>query len=253
MRLFPAACLCLFPVVMMAAAADTPSFEVASVKQVVVTGERSAMGRPDSITPGPAGVNMTNIRLKSVIQWAYHLQTIQVTGPGWLDSERYDIIAKAAGPVPADQLRLMMQTLLKERFKMEAHKETKEMPAYVFTVAKGGHKMKPSEGEGEMSAKPNAANGSMMIGFTHVSMAGLIDTLSLPLQGVIVDQTGLTGAWDFTLDGSALMMTQPTGIEEVISALIGVVNQQLGIRIDQKKVPAEVLIVDHAEKIPVEN
>jgi uncharacterized protein (TIGR03435 family) len=189
--------------------------------------------------------------LKAVVQWAYHMQAIQVTGPGWIDTGRYDIIAKAAGPVPVNQLREMAQTLLAERFKLTLHRETKEMPAYIVTVAKGGHKLKQSEGEGEMEVKPSG--NRMAASFTHVTLAQLSEMISSPLQGVVVDETGLKGSWDFTLDALGFAMTQPTGVDDVITMVIQAVNEQLGIKIDQKRVPAEVLIVDHAEKVPVEN
>jgi len=194
---------------------------------------------------------MTNVPLKAVIQWAYHMQAIQVSGPGWLESDRFDINAKSSGPVPTERLRQMTQTLLAERFKLTFHKETKEMPAYVVTVAKGGHKLKQSEGEGEIDLKP-AANRAAA-NFTHVTLAQLAEMISSPLQAVVVDQTGLKGYWDFTLDMSSFMMTQPTGMEDAIGMIIQAVNEQLGIKIDQKKMPAEVLIVDHAERVPVEN
>jgi len=74
-----------------------------------------------------------------------------------------------------------------------------------------------------------------------------------PLQGVVVDQTGLTGAWDFSLDASSFAMTQPTGIDDLINMVIQAINEQLGLKIEQKKIPAELLTVDHAEKVPVEN
>jgi uncharacterized protein (TIGR03435 family) len=195
---------------------------------------------------------MISVPLKGAIQWAYHLQTIQVTGPGWIDSERYDIVAKAAGPVSTDQVRQMMQSLLAQRFKLVFHKETKEMPAYVVSVAKGGHKLKPSEGEGEMDVKP-MAGGKVAAAFTHVTLAQFSEMMSSPLQAVVVDQTGLTGGWDFTLDMSSFMMMKPTGIEDAIGMIIQAANEQLGIKIEEKKVPTEVLIVDHAERVPVEN
>jgi uncharacterized protein (TIGR03435 family) len=233
-----------------------PAFDVASVKASAATegmgrGERGM--RPDQITTSPGGVTMMNVRFKSVVQWAYHLQAIQVTGPGWIDANRYDIVAKAAGPVTTDQLRAMTQTLLAQRFKLAFHKETKEMPAYVVTVAKGGHKMTQSQGEGEMQVLPDNNNNRMVAHFTHVTLSELAELASSPLQGVVVDQTGLKGAWDFTLDASSFAMTQPTGIDDAINMVIQAVNQQLGIKIEEKKVPAEVLIVDHAEKVPVEN
>jgi uncharacterized protein (TIGR03435 family) len=237
-------------VLTISAAFGQPTFDVASVK-VSPAPQGPGRGGQGAITPSPGGVTMMSVRLKSVVQWAYHLQTIQVTGPGWLDSDRYDIIAKAAGPVSTDQLRAMTQTLLAQRFKLAFHKETKEMPAYVVTVAKGGHRMKPSEGEGEMEVKPTA--NRMAASFTHVTLAQLAEMISSPLQGVVVDQTGLKGAWDFTLDASTFTMTQPTGIDDAINMIIQAVGEQLGIKIDQKKVPAEMLIVDRAERIPVEN
>jgi uncharacterized protein (TIGR03435 family) len=235
--------------------AVSPAFEVASVKMNAAgSGEGAGRGR-EVITPSPAGVTMKNVHLKSVVQWAYHLQAIQVSGPSWLDDNRYDIVAKAAGETPGERQRVMMQTLLAQRFKLTFHRETKEMPAYVFTVAKGGHKLKPSESEGEMEVKPSAT-GKMAAQFSRVTLAQLSEMASSPLQGVVVDQTGLKGSYDFTLDMAPFIGGgdfRPTGIEDVITMIIQAVNEQLGIKIEQKKVPAELLIVDHAEKVPVEN
>jgi uncharacterized protein (TIGR03435 family) len=235
--------------------AEAPAFEVASVK-MSATGASEGAGRGrEIITPSPAGVTMRNVHLKSVVQWAYHMQAIQVSGPGWLDDNRYDIVAKAAGETPVERQRVMMQTLLAARFKLAFHRETKEMPAYVFTVAKGGHKLKPSESEGEMEIKPSGT-GKMAAAFSRVTLAQLSEMISSPLQAVVVDQTGLKGSYDFTLDMAAFMGGgdfRPTGIEDVITMIIQAANEQLGIKIEQKKVAAEVLIVDHAEKIPVEN
>jgi uncharacterized protein (TIGR03435 family) len=198
---------------------------------------------------------MKNVHLKSVMQWAYHLQAIQISGPSWLDDNRYDIVAKAASETPTERQRAMMQTLLAERFKLTFHRETKEMPAYVVTVAKSGHKLKPSEGDGEMEVKPSGKS-PMAAAFSHVTLPQLSEMASSPLQGVVIDQTGLKGGYDFTLDMSPFMGGgdfRPTGIEDVITMIIQAAKEQLGIVIEQKKTPVEVLIVDHAEKIPVEN
>jgi len=206
--------------------------------------------RPN-VTTDPGNVTMTNLPLKAVIQWAYHMQAVQIIGPGWLDSNRYDITAKAAGPSSDDKLRQMMQTLLADRFKLAFHRETKEMQAFVVSVAKGGHKMKPSEGDGPMDLKPTGKG--LNIAFTHVTLAQLAEMAGSPLQGVVVDQTGLKGAWDFTIDASSLAMQKPADLEEAISMIIQVMNDQLGIKVEQKRVPATVMIVEHVEKVPVEN
>src|ERR1700677_403129 len=91
-------------------AQPAPAFDVASVKANAASAGGEGRGR-ETVTPSPAGVTMMNVHLKSVIQWAYHLQAIQVSGPAWLDDNRYDIVAKTAGQVPTDQQRVMMQTL----------------------------------------------------------------------------------------------------------------------------------------------
>jgi len=194
---------------------------------------------------------MLNASLKALIQWAYHVQTIQVIAPGWLDQNHYDVVAKTSTPASNEQLRQMVQTLLADRFKLEFHRDTKEMQAYVVTVAKTGHKLKPSEGEGPIDMKPTGKGLNIL--FTHVTMAELAEMASSPLDGVVVDQTGLKGAWDFTIDGSFFAMQKPADMQEAIGMMIQVMNEQLGIKVEQKKFPAQVLIVDRAEKIPVEN
>jgi uncharacterized protein (TIGR03435 family) len=237
-------------------AAAPPAFEVASVK-VNIAGTNAGMGRGgmghgfDTITPSPAGITIINVRLKSVIQWAYHVQPVQVSGPGWLDVDRYDVVAKAAGAVPEDQLRQMMQTLLAERFKLALHRESKEMQAYVITVAKSGLKMKESTSEGDMDIQPS---GPASVTIQRATVPRLAELLSGPLQSPVIDETGLTGRYDFKLDVSNFLdPTTPMGINDVIPIVIQAAQQQLGVKIDQKKIPVEVLMVDHAEKIPVEN
>ena len=236
--------------------AEAPlAFDVASVKaNGVGTGEGPGRGR-EIVTPSPAGITMMNVHLKSAIQWAYHVQAIQVSGPGWLDDNRYDIVAKTAGETPTERQRAMMQTLLAQRFKLAVHRETKEMPAYIMTVAKSGHKLKPSDSEGEMELKPNSGN-RMSAAFSHVTLEQLLERMTPILQGVVIDQTGLKGSYDFTMDMTPYIGGgdfKPTGIEDVVTLIIQAAKEQLGIIIEQKKAPVEVLIVGHVEKIPVEN
>lgn len=231
-------------------AEGAPAFDVASVKlSPPGAGEKQIR---ESITPSPSGVTMRNIRLRSVVGWAYHFQPIQIVAPSWMDSERYDIVAKASGEVPRERLREMMQALLASRFKLTFHRDTKEMPAYVVTVAKSGLKIKESQAQGDMQIKPS---GLAAASFSHVTLGQVVEMASSELQAVVVDQTGLKGSYDFTLDMSGFMAGDfhPTGIEDVIAILIQAANDQLGIKIDQKKTLADRLIVDHAERVPVEN
>ena len=237
-------------------AAAPLAFDVASVK-VDTAGTNEGMGRGgmghgrENITPSPAGITMINVPLKSVIQWAYHIQPVQVSGPGWLDVDRYDVVAKAAGAVPEEQLRQMMQTLLAGRFKLAFHRESKEMQAYIITVAKSGLKIKESTSEGDMDMQPS---GPATVTIQRASVSRLAELLSGPFQAPVIDQTGLSGRYDFKLDLSGFLdPATPVGINDVIPIVIQAAQQQLGIKIDQKKVPIEMLMVDHAEKIPVEN
>ena len=233
-------------------AAPAPAFEVASVKTLATVSDGARnLGRPDQLATSPGGVTMTNYTLRSAIAWAYHVQPVQVTGPGWLESDRYQILAKAAGPTSVDQLRLMMQTLLAERFKVTQHKDTKEMQAYVLTVAKGGHKLTRSEGEAEMQM--NAGPGGSKALVTHATIDRITALIASMLPGIVVDQTGLDGEWDFSLDITNVMDSHPTGIDDAIGMIAQLAKQQLGINVDQKKLPVEMVVVDRAERVPVGN
>ena len=126
------------------AAQTSPAFAVASVKpDTVGTNEGPGRGN-EAIESTPLSLTMRNIRLRSALKWAYHVQTEQVSGPAWLDSERYAIIAKAGEPVSEERLRLMLQPLLTERFQIKLHRESREMPVFVLLVDKSGPKFQPS-------------------------------------------------------------------------------------------------------------
>ena len=111
------------------APAPAPAFDVASVK-ASQSGQPGAAGRGggrirrDNIQVSPGTVTMRGISLKAAIRWAWHVSEFQVTGPDWLDSERFEIAGKAAGPATEEELRLMMQGLLQERFKRTSIKRS---------------------------------------------------------------------------------------------------------------------------------
>jgi uncharacterized protein (TIGR03435 family) len=119
-----------------------PGFEVASVKSAAPQQQGMVMTRMG----GDAGrVDFANVNLTSVLARAYNLKANQIVGPSWLDSERYDIVAKVPEGVNKDQIPAMLQTLLAERFKLTVHKETKETQVYGLTVAKSGAKLEKAE------------------------------------------------------------------------------------------------------------
>jgi uncharacterized protein (TIGR03435 family) len=121
---------------------NPPAFEVASIKPAAP----QPMGRMMVRMGGDAGrVDYTNVSLKDVLARAYNVKRYQITGPSWLDGERYDITAKVPDGVPKEQIPAMLQALLAERFKMTVRKESKDEPIYGLVVGKGGPKLKKSD------------------------------------------------------------------------------------------------------------
>jgi uncharacterized protein (TIGR03435 family) len=235
-----------------------PAFDVASVKVGQPATGGGERGRRDNIQVSPGTVTMRNVNLKTCIRWAYHVTEYQVTGPAWLDSERFEIAGKAAGPAADDQLRLMMQSLLQERFKLAFHRQTKEIAAYVLVVGKNGPKVQESKTEGESSIDVNQRAMSVSVQRTPVSQ--MIDLMTNVLRAPVIDNTGLKGRYDLTLNVAkyaADMAAQGKSMDSAPAdpaALISLVLQEeLGLKLEAKKLPLELLIVDHAEKVPVEN
>jgi uncharacterized protein (TIGR03435 family) len=214
----------------MCAALHAQKFEVASVKPNT-SGPEHASTDVDGNR-----LQMTNRTLQQIIMWAYDLSADQLSGPSWLETERFDIVAKTASGSPEP---IMMQALLADRFKLAAHTDTKEFQVYALIVAKNGPKMKKAApgGDDDMNSKPGHATAR------SVTMDHLAAFLSRPRMGLgrpVLDKTGLEGAFDFTLDWTP---------ETIFTAL----EEQLGLKLESQKAPIEVLIVDHIEKIPTEN
>jgi uncharacterized protein (TIGR03435 family) len=237
--------------------APAPTFDVASVKasQSGTGGERR--GR-ENIQVSPGTVTMRNASLKSCIGWAWHVFAYQVTGPDWLDSQRYEIMGKAAGPATEEQLRLMMQGLLQERFKLALHHQTKELSAYVLVPGKNGPKVQESKTEGETSIEPNQKQMSVTV--QRAPVAQLVEMLSNVLRAPVVDQTGLKGRYDLTInvakyaaDMAAQGKSPDGGPADPLTLISLVLQEELGLKLESKKMPLDLVIIDHAEKAPVEN
>jgi uncharacterized protein (TIGR03435 family) len=241
--------------------APAPTFDVASVKasQPATGGEpRGDQRRRENIQVSPGTVTMRNVNLRSCIRWAYHVTEYQVTGPAWLDSERYEITGKAAGPATEEQLRLMMQGLLQERFKLALHRQIKDFPVYVLVAGKNGPKVHESKTEGEPSIETNQKQMSVSVQRAPVSQ--MVDMLSNVLRAPVIDMTGLKGRYDLTLNVAkyaADMAAQGKSLDgapaDPVALISLVLQEELGLKLEAKKMPLDLLIVDHAEKAPVEN
>jgi uncharacterized protein (TIGR03435 family) len=228
-------------------------FDAASIRprQFGKPGEGS---KAESIQAHPGSLNMRNVSLKTAIRWAYHVMDYQVAGPDWLGFERFDIVAKAAGPAPENELRTMLQALLTERFKLVLRKETKELPAYVLLVAKGGIKFHESKEEGELAVEPPDKN-RMTVNVNRVSAALFVEELSKALRAPVINNTGLEGRYDATIDlGKYMADAAPKdGNFDPIPIIVTGLQEELGLKLESKKMPLDLLIIDHAEKVPLEN
>jgi uncharacterized protein (TIGR03435 family) len=245
------------PVVPMAADA-TPSFEVATIKP----------SKPDA--PGKAfqlrGRNFStlNTTLNDLITFAYDLHPRQITGgPAWMETDKYDLAAIPDKPgVPnTKQLKTMVEKLLADRFQLKFHRDKKELTVFAITVAKTGSKLTPSvddsngvpglffRGLGNLPVK-----NATIADFAGVMQAAVLDR-------PVIDQTGLTGRFDFTLTwtpdesqfgGRGGQAPPPANGGTAPPDLFTAMQQELGLKMDSVKAPVDVLVIDHIEK-PSEN
>lgn len=249
------------------ALAQTAQFEVASVKPAApdARGMRCT-GGPGTSDPGT--LRCDNYSLSFLVMMAYNLRSFQLAAPAWMDTVRYDVVAKIPPGTDRRQFALMQQRLLAERFGLQAHFEKKDMTVYELRVAKGGSKLKGSQepaGQKPEAAWRPPAFGPPVRTMAHVSYKGesiadLANFLSNQLGQPVMDTTGLGGCYDYAL--TFLMepggrATAPETVDgsapELGVSLIDAVRDELGLRLEKKKGQAEVLVVDHAEKVPVEN
>jgi len=309
---------------------DKPTFEVASVKPspppTPGTFYMGSSGGPGTSDPGQA--TFRNVTQRMLLAQAYDVQDYQISGPSWLESERYDIVAKVPKGATKEQFRLMLQNLLAERFKLTLHHETKDLPRYELVVAKGGSKLKeaapapasdesapkdgpgapppppPGSGFGPPPGQPPAGvtfrpqlgkdgfptlppgmghgnammimmNGRMRLVGSALPASKLAEALAMQLGRPVVDKTGLTGNYDFNLDFDPAGLVGMRGMvppmlpvggpsggpdgsganppESEDASLFTALQQQLGLKLEQKKGPLDLLVIDHSEKVPVAN
>jgi uncharacterized protein (TIGR03435 family) len=231
------------------AVAQAPiEFEVATIKPAPPQAEGRTSTRMSSDTDA-GKLNYTNVNLKEVIGKAYKVQQYQITGPDWMETERFDIVAKFPPHAAPDQLPPMLQALLADRFKLALHRETRELPMYALAVAKNGPKFKTTESETGISSNSSRTRWHVV---AKVSMHRFAEFLSDEAGRPVVDRTGLSGGYELTLDwapDNAAAANDPTAGPSLFTAL----QEQLGLRLDSTKGPVEMLVIDRAERTPTEN
>jgi bla regulator protein BlaR1 len=273
-----------------AVTSTAPAFEVVSIKP-----NHGAMGNV-MVRMAPGGRFVAeNVTPKFLLEEAYGVKDSQILGaPGWLDSERYDVEAKAEDssaddkqkPGPEEQrtqLRLMLQSMLADRFKLTLHHETKELPVYALVVAKNGPKLHETADTPGDSAPPGPMgppggttprgrimmNGRGELTVNGVALARFADVLSRQIGHIVVDKTGLTGNYDFTLkwtpdEGPGMMPGGAGGggdgrprdaappPDASGPTIFTALQEQLGLKLESQKGPVDSLVIDHVER-PSEN
>ncbi len=244
----------------------TPAFEVASVKvSAPITDGRVMV----SMGGDPGRINYTGLPLRMLIARAYNVKDYQVTGLDAFAGDRYDIVATIPPDTPRDQVPLMLQNLLAERFKLKLHREQKEMPVYGLVVGKGGVKMK--EVEPAPGGNRQVRIGMGKLDLPKATFANLADVLSRMLDRPVLDMSENKASYDialeFTPDESTrggmmgMRMAGPGGgpgpapdrPEGSAPNIFTAIQEQLGLKLESRKAPVEILVVDHAEKVPTEN
>jgi uncharacterized protein (TIGR03435 family) len=227
-------------------ATDSPAFDVASVKP----NRTGANG--GSLSRSGGRIVFDNASLKECIAFAYSIATgrdYALSGPAWLDSEKFDIAATFPPATSRDRLREMLRTLLAERFGVKTHRESRRLKAYALVVGKRGPRLKEAGNGGDDSF----IFGEGRVTARAISMASFADRLSGPvfkLERPVIDMTGIKGSYDLTLEWA------PDGMSvdgRPGASIFTALQEQLGLKLEVRETTIGILVVDHADRIPTGN
>jgi uncharacterized protein (TIGR03435 family) len=261
-------------------------FEVASVRPAVRDEDAPSFMRGGPGTSDPGRITYQRVSLARFFYAAYGVDFDQISGPDWLGTELYTVVAKVPPGATKEQVKLMWQELLAERFHLKARMIKKDFPAYELSVAKGGPKFRKS-GEGPVKQEPGfpvppagqkwaisvvpprntrlTARDYSMAEFVREQLAWPLSTFLASYQAIamgrVVDKTGLDGKYDFTLEyagrrnspGGAFPQPLPDGEADTAPFLFDALRQQLGLILTEGKAPLDVPVVDRVDKVPTEN
>ena len=259
--------------------AEQPAFEVASIKPA----DPSPMGRIQIQMNVDAGMlRYNNVSLKDCMRVAYRVKDYQIEGPDWIGDTRFNISAKLPEGASKDQVPEMLQSLLADRFKLEFHRDTKPHAIYALVVDKGGPKLKPAEVPvGDSGVRGGGGRGNMMMMMgpdgmhakaSSATVSGMAEMISRFADRPIVDMTGIEGQYDFDLaffpdsvrnlpgGGPAVLHApgpdgggRPAEATTHEGSTIFDAVQRYGLKLEPRKAPMEILVVDRVEKAPTEN
>jgi uncharacterized protein (TIGR03435 family) len=275
----------VFIILFCAAVAFGQEFEVASIRLASQDAQNQTSA---GIHTDGSTVRYSAVDLRLLLGIANHLKSYQISAPDWMVSERWDITARLPENADSKQIPAMLQALLRDRFQMKTHREARDLPVYGLAVDKGGLKMKASSDDAAPSGAAagqsvdlqgqtvNYGNGSSLtfgenkLEGKKFSITSLADVLSRFADRPVIDMTGLTGEYDFTMEFSAedfrAMMTraaiaQGTAVspeavkfaDASASDTLFSAIEILGLKLEPRKAPMEMLVVDDSLKTPTEN
>lgn len=269
-----------------APAAPAPQFEVVSVRpSPPAIDDWQKVG----VHIDGAMVRCTYLSLKDYVGMAYNMKPAQINGPDWMGDAKFDIVAKLPGAATRREVGTMMQAVLSERFKMQSHRESKEFPVYALSLGKGPLKLKEAATDPETpntsdvnvtvsgaGSGPNSgavvdlgggsyvsSTGGKIVGH-RVTIAQLLESVGRFLDRPVVNLTNLNGVYDVTvqysleelrnvLRSTGVNRTIPDSAADQFPGSLSESFQALGLKLEARKAPLDILVIDHVEKTPVEN
>jgi uncharacterized protein (TIGR03435 family) len=237
-------------------------FEVAEIKV-------SKPGTPQNGSVNPGRIEVFSITLKEMLNFAYNFEEESITGaPKWTDTDHFDLIAKTPTAVPFEDMRVMLQNLIVQKFKFTFHKEDQPLPVFALTLGKRTPKLKDADPANRSACTRTPGDGTVTYACQNTTMAQLAEKVRGVAPGYItrpvVDLTALKGAFDFAITwtpsqlmgGAAgrggadpAMASTPTGGLTFFEAI----DKQLGLKLESQKYPQPVMVIDHLERLPAEN
>lgn len=256
-------------------AASHPSFEVATIKPMA-SGGRVELPNGGFVIQGPSitwkggTLTLRNYSLKRIIEEAWDVQDDQVQGPAWLDSESFQIVAKAPPNTTEEQARILCQSLLADRFGLVLHREQRELPVYALVRGKGNPKLKKgAAGRDDNEDAPTRAVTSKLsegrVYSPKASLSWLAETLTKRLGKPVIDETGIRGEFSISLDWTPDPAdpplfpggkTPPPGyVSDTTSgpSIFTAIQEQLGLKLEARKAMRDVLVIDHIERASTAN
>lgn len=277
-----------------AAYAQTPAFEVASVKlSEPITPALVQSGRLNiGVTIDATHVRISKLSLSDLVRLAYQIKDYQYAGPSWMNDQRYDIQAALPEGGKRGQVPAMLQTLLAERFKLVIHRESQEIAVFALVTAKDGHHLKPAAPPDPAAPSPQIRGGATVVGNAAVrsgpdgssrmtplpggnvrvesarmTLTAFADVLHGYTERPVLNMTGIEGAYDMEFEvgaeefrnarraHGAPVPPTPAGDTPADPAGVSLASslQKLGLKLESRKAPVEVIVVDKAERLPTEN